>query len=93
MILWEVKYHSDGSFDKWKCRIVFRGDRWINVHHIPTYASSADVKGLLLLLSLAALHHSLAFDQRSMHTHTVSARGTDRHWPRSLVVLRCRALR
>jgi len=54
MILWDVKYHSDGSFDKWKCRIVFRGDRWINVHHIPTYASSADVKGLLLLLSLAA---------------------------------------
>lgn len=54
MILWDVKYHSDGSFDKWKCRIVFRGDRWVNVHHIPTYASSADVKGLLLLLSLAA---------------------------------------
>ena len=48
------KYHSDGSLDKLKCRPVFRGDRWVSVHHTPTCASSADVKGLLLLLSLAA---------------------------------------
>jgi len=54
MILWDEKYHSDGTFDKWKCRIVFRGDRWKNVFNIDTYASSLDSKALLLLLALAA---------------------------------------
>ena len=54
MILWDAKYHSDGAFDKWKCRIVFRGDRWKNVFNIDTYASSLDSKALLLLLALAA---------------------------------------
>jgi len=73
MILWDVKYHSDGSFDKWKCRIVFRGDRWINVHHIPTYASSADVKGLLLLLSLAA---TLDWDLWAMDVKTAFLNST-----------------
>ena len=32
---------------------MLRGDRWVDAHHIPTYASSADVRSLLLL-SLAA---------------------------------------
>ena len=54
MILWDEKYHSDGTFEKWKCRIVFRGDRWKNVFNIDTYASSLDSKALLLLLALAA---------------------------------------
>ena len=26
------KYHPDGTFDKYKCRIVFRGDRWYDLY-------------------------------------------------------------
>jgi hypothetical protein len=54
MILWDIKYKPDGSFDKYKCRIVFRGDKWTNIHNLDTYASSADLKGFLIFLSLAA---------------------------------------
>ena len=52
IVLWDAEYHSDETFGKYKCRTVFRGDRWVKVHHVPVYASSADAKGLLLLLPL-----------------------------------------
>ena len=54
MLIWDVKYHSNGTFDKWKCRIVFRGDLWHNVFEMETYASSLDSKALLILLAYAA---------------------------------------
>ena len=67
MILWDVKYKPDGTFDKYKCRIVFRGDKWINSQHMETYASSADVKGFLVFLSLVA---TLDWDLSSMDVKT-----------------------
>ena len=55
MIIWDIKYLPDNSgIDKWKCRIVFRGDLWKNFFGMETYASSLDSKALLILISHAA---------------------------------------
>ena len=54
MILFSKKMKPDGTFDKYKCRIVFRGDRWNNVNHLSTHSSSMDTDALKLLLATAA---------------------------------------
>jgi hypothetical protein len=54
MILFSVKHNADGSFDKYKCRIVFRGDRWNNVNHLSTYSSSAESDAINLIIATAA---------------------------------------
>ena len=48
------KYHPDGSFDKYKCRIVFRGDRWYDLYCNKTYAGCVMSESVRLLLSVAA---------------------------------------
>ena len=49
------KYHPDGSFDKYKCRIVFRGDRWYDLYCNKTYAGCVMSESVRLLLSVAAV--------------------------------------
>ena len=44
------KYHPDGSFDKYKCRIVFRGDRWYDLYCNKTYAGCVMSESVRLLL-------------------------------------------
>ena len=48
------KYHPDGTFDKYKCRIVFRGDRWYDLYLNKTYAGCVMSETVRLLLSVAA---------------------------------------
>ena len=48
------KYHPDGTFDKYKCRIVFRGDRWYDLYCNKTYAGCVMSETVRLLLSVAA---------------------------------------
>ena len=47
------KYHPDGSFDKYKCRIVFRGDRWYDLYCNKTYAGCVMSETVRLMLSVA----------------------------------------
>ena len=54
MLIFTLKYNPDGSFDKYKCRIVFRGDRWRNVNHLTTYSSSMEHDALSLMIATAA---------------------------------------
>ena len=48
------KCHSDGSFDKYKCREVFRGDRWYDLYSNKTYAGCVMSETVRLMLSIAA---------------------------------------
>ena len=48
------KYHPDGSFDKFKCRILLRGDRWYDLYCNKTYAGCVISESVRLLLSVAA---------------------------------------
>ena len=49
------KYHPDGTFDKYKCRIVFRGDRWYDLYCNKTYAGCVMSETVRLMLSVAAV--------------------------------------
>ena len=46
------KYHPDGSFDKYKSRIAFRGDHWYGLYANKTYAGTVMSETVRLLLSL-----------------------------------------
>ena len=48
------KYHPDGTFDKYKCRIVFRGDKWYDLYDNKTYAGCVMSETVRLMLSVAA---------------------------------------
>ena len=48
------KYHPDGTFDKYKCRVVFRGDRWYDLYSNKTYAGCVMSETVRLMLSIAA---------------------------------------
>ena len=48
------KYHPDGTFDKYKARLVFRGDKWYDVYNNQTYAGTVMSESVRLLLAVAA---------------------------------------
>jgi hypothetical protein len=74
MIIWDVKYKADNTtIDQWKCRFVFRGDQWINRSNMPTYAPSAESKGLLIFLALVA---TLDYDLWALDVKTAFLHGT-----------------
>jgi hypothetical protein len=55
MLIFDKIFQPDGSFKKYKCRMVFRGDRWKNKLNLPVYASSVDTDSLFLFLGIAAV--------------------------------------
>ena len=48
------KFNSDGSFLKYKCRIVFRGDRWKDYWHNKTYSGTVIADSVRLLFAIIA---------------------------------------
>ena len=48
------KYHLDGSFDKYKARLVFRGDEWYDIFNNKMYAGTVMSESVRLLLDVAA---------------------------------------
>ena len=48
------KYYPDGSFNKYKARLVFRVDKWYNIHNNKTYAGTDMSESVRLLLAIAA---------------------------------------
>eukprot|EP00607_Mallomonas_marina_P008932 CAMPEP_0182421592 /NCGR_PEP_ID=MMETSP1167-20130531/6995_1 /TAXON_ID=2988 /ORGANISM="Mallomonas Sp, Strain CCMP3275" /LENGTH=545 /DNA_ID=CAMNT_0024598843 /DNA_START=210 /DNA_END=1847 /DNA_ORIENTATION=+ len=53
-MVFSKKYHPDGTFDKYKVRLVFRGDRWIDQYDNKTYAGTPRSESVRLLLAIAA---------------------------------------
>ena len=51
-ILFTIKTHPDGSFMKYKVRMVLRGDRWKNLDNIDLYASTVKMDSIRLVYSL-----------------------------------------
>ena len=54
MLLFDKLKNPDGSLKKYKCRIVFRGDRCKNLEGYNRYASSVDMHALFLFLGIVA---------------------------------------
>ena len=51
-VIFSIKLHHDGSFNKYKVRMVLRGDKWRNIDNIDLYASTVRVDSLRLIFSL-----------------------------------------
>ena len=54
MFVFDLKKLPDGTFDKFKCRIVVRGDRWTVVFEHDTYAGTARSESIKIILAIAA---------------------------------------
>jgi hypothetical protein len=61
------KYRADGFFDKYKCRLVFCGDRWIDHYHNKTYAGTVMTDSIKLVLAIIAAK-DLEFIVADVHT-------------------------
>ena len=51
--IFDAKYNPDGTFQKYKCRLVARGDRWIDHYSTKTFAGTVKSESDGLLLSIA----------------------------------------
>jgi hypothetical protein len=50
--IFDAKYNPDGTFQKYKCRLVARGDRWIDHYSTKTFAGTVKSESVGLLLSI-----------------------------------------
>ena len=57
-IIFSIKLHPNGSFHKYKVRMVLRGNRWQNLENIDLYASTVRMDSLRLIWSLIC-HYNL----------------------------------
>ena len=57
--VFDMQYNPDGSFHKFKIRLVVRGDRWTDVYGMSTYASTVKPESVRLILSIAAAEDML----------------------------------
>ena len=53
-MIFDIKKHPDGSFDKFKIRICARGDRWVDKLNQETYAGNVRSESVKIILSIAA---------------------------------------
>ena len=84
MIIFSKKYFADGTFDKYKCRIVFRGDRWQNTDRLSTYSSSMEEDAFKLMVGVAATEDLdlFALDVKTALLHGTFPNGIEQ-WVRS----------
>jgi hypothetical protein len=84
MIIFSKKYFADGTFDKYKCRIVFRGDRWQNTDRLSTYSSSMEEDAFKLMVGVAATEdlNLFALDVKTAFLHGIFPNGIEQ-WVRS----------
>ena len=54
-LIYEKQYNPDGSFKKYKCRLVIRGDKWHDIYNMNKYASTVKSESVRMLLSIAAI--------------------------------------
>ena len=53
-MIFDIKKHPDGSFDKFKIRICARGDRWVDKLNQETYAGNVRSESVKIILAIAA---------------------------------------
>ena len=72
MLIPDLKILPTGEIDKYKCRMVFRGDRWINPGTYSTFASSIDNDSLMIFFAIVATQDLDMFkmDVKTAFLHT-----------------------
>ncbi len=56
-LIYEKQYNPDGTFKKYKCRLVIRGDKWHDIYNMNKYASTVKSESVRMLLSIAAIEN------------------------------------
>ena len=56
-LIYEKQYNPDGSFMKYKCRLVIRGDKWHDIYNMNKYASTVKSESVRMLLSIATIEN------------------------------------
>jgi hypothetical protein len=66
-LIYEKQYNPDGSFKKYKCRLVIRGDKWYDIYNMNKYASTVKSESVRFMLSIAAIEdmHMESVDVKS----------------------------
>ena len=83
MLLFDVIINPDGSLKKYKCRMVFRGDRCKNLTDHSRYASAVDTKALFPFLGIVASEY---IDMWHMDVETAFLHN---NWPDGMVQYVC----
>ena len=55
MLIYDKQFNPDGSFKKYKCRLVCRGDKWYDIYNMNTYASTVKSESVRMMLAIAAI--------------------------------------
>ena len=55
MLIYDKQYNPDGSFKKYKCRLVIRGDKWYDIYNMNTYASTVKSESVRMMLAIAGI--------------------------------------
>jgi hypothetical protein len=53
-LIFEKQFNPDGSLKKYKCRLVIRGDKWFDIYHMDTYASTVKSETVKICMAIAA---------------------------------------
>ena len=53
-LIFTKKMHPDGTFDKFKCRLVFRGDRFVDAYNNKTYSGTVMSESVRLMFAIIA---------------------------------------
>ena len=54
-MIYDKQYNPDGSFKKYKCRLVCRGDKWYDIYNMNTYASTVKSESVRMMSAIAAI--------------------------------------
>jgi hypothetical protein len=54
-LIFDLKHNPDGTYQKHKCRLVIRGDKWYDVYNMNKYASTVKSESVRMMLSVAAI--------------------------------------
>ena len=102
MLIYERQFNPDGSFKKYKCRLVIRGDKWVDVYNMNQYASTVKSESVRILLSIAAIEdfHMESVDVKTAFLYPKLKEGeiiymrrpaglTDKHMPKIVQLDKC----
>ena len=53
-LIFEKQFNPDGTLKKHKCRLVIRGDKWFDIYHMDTYASTVKSETVKICTAIAA---------------------------------------
>ena len=55
MLVYDKQFNPDGTFKKYKARLVIRGDKQTDIYNMNNYASTVKSESVRMMLAIAAI--------------------------------------